>query len=208
MKPERNPEFAATVLLAKCKGVGRTIAAGPPPKWLVRALIRFSLLVGARKLTAKDLVDDNEKMLRAARDLAELLPTYTIADDELGLGLEVPDCVETTLIQLPELIEFLESQLPPSRLGGHTPDGRRLLCAGICAEAYRALHDKLHLHSGVLRQACEDYWLACGNPATGTKPGADVRDNWRTPLEEHLRVMGGGDDWIRSRMELYLTGRK
>jgi hypothetical protein len=199
MKPE-HPALAAAALLAKCKEVGRTIARGPPPKWLVRFLIRFSLLVGARQPAKQDLVDDNEKMLKAARDLEDLLPTYTISDDEWDF--QIPDCVETILICLPELIEFLESQLPSPRRGGPFPDDRRVICAGICAEAYRLIHHDLRVHSGDLRQACEDYWVACGNSETGT---SDVRDNWRKPLEQHVAE---GDDWIRSQMELYLTGRK
>jgi hypothetical protein len=189
--------------------VARILANGKPqPEWLIPVLADFSRLIGYRKLTQQDIVDDDNEMLKAARKLEELLPLYTISDDEWDF--QIPDCVETVLIALPELIEFLESQLPPPRLGGRTPDGRRLLCAGVCAEAYDLMHGELQLYSGVLRQACEDYWLACGNPGTGTDAGAingaDVRDNWRKPLEHHAKAEG--DDWIRSRMKLYLTGQK
>jgi hypothetical protein len=210
MKPAPHPTAdAARTLLTKCKEVACTLAKGPPPKWLVRALIDFTLLVGGRKTTSQDVAEDRE-VLEAARYLERWLPAYTISDDEWNLQL--PDCVETVLIALPELIEFLKSQLPPPRLGGPTPDGRRLLCAGLCAEAYDLIHRGLQLHSGVLRQGCEDYWLACGNPETGTHAGAirgaDVRENWRKFLEEHERAKANGNDWVRSQLELYLTGQK
>jgi hypothetical protein len=181
----------------------------PQPEGLVLALADFRRLIGRRKSTAAD-DDEDKQMLEAAKYLEKWLPIYTVSDEEWDL--QIPDCAEGVQILLPELIEFLESQIRPPRLGGKTPDGRRLLCAGVCAEAYSILHGKLHLHSGILRQACEDYWLACGNPATSTPSGAvkgaNVRDNWRAPLEQYAKAKSAGDDWIAARLALYLTPRK
>jgi hypothetical protein len=78
-----------------------------------------------------------------------------------------------------------------------------LLCAAVCVEGYRLVHNgNLEPHSGDLRQACEDLWQACGNPTTAKAVGADARDNWRRSIEQ----VASGDEWVRSRLELYKNG--
>src|SRR5215469_1957649 len=102
------------------------LAKGRPPDWLPRVLAHYRPLISARKPTKDDDADD-KALLKAAQELDRGLRTYSLAED--ATGLELPGCVDTVLGALPELIEFLESQVRPPRKGGKAPDSRRLVCA-------------------------------------------------------------------------------
>jgi hypothetical protein len=147
--------------------VARLIANGKPqPEWLIPALQHYSPLVGyLRNPSTRDEAQD-QAMIEATRNLEQHLRAHTIAGEEFGLS--IPDCVETVLIALPELIEYLESQVRPPRKGGPTPDSRKQVGAGVCAEAWRRLHGEMQPFSVKLQQACEEYWQACGHPETST----------------------------------------
>jgi hypothetical protein len=136
-------------------------------------------------------------VLAAARYLQEWLPLYGHLED-YGLD-EAPPCVDQVDDGLVELVPFLAQQV----LDRGSGDGRRVVRASVCVEAYRLIHGSVPIHSADLRQACETLWLACGNTTTqsakGAALGADVRDNWRRFLER----VRDGDDWVRSRLELY-----
>jgi hypothetical protein len=178
--------------------VARMLAEGDPPEWLIQTLEEFKLLI--KWAEDDDTVERN--LLRCAKYLELYLPMY---EDLERFGFETPPCVDTTTQCLADLIPFLTKEVAQSSSG----DPRRRLCAAVCVESYRLLHDdQLKPHSLDLRQACEDLWQACGNPTTQTAKGAakgsDVRDNWRRSLEH----AASGHEWVRSRLELYKTDIK
>ena len=154
------------------------LAKGDPPDWLPRVLAHYSPLISARKPSKDDDADD-KLLLDAARVLENGLRAYSLAED--ASGLELPDSVDTVLGALPELIEFLETQVRPPGKGGKAPDGRRLVCAAVCAEVWRLQHDDLQPFSPTLQEACELYWQACGNAETST---TGRLKNWEPSLRE------------------------
>ena len=124
LPPRRAQSFTAVALLLT--------NGTPPPEWLIPELERLSPIIGYhRTASPRDEAYDKE-MIFAAKNLEQHLRTIVIAEEEFELG--VTDCVETVLISLPEVIEFLEAQLRPPRKGGQTPDGRKRVCAGVCAD--------------------------------------------------------------------------
>ncbi len=105
----------------------RALSKGEPPEWVMPKIVHYSRLIGYRKTTKDDETDletDNRGALAAAKYLEEqlqihVLASYMVAEEEHDLI--IPDCVETVFGELPELIEYLESQLQPSRKGGPVP---------------------------------------------------------------------------------------
>ena len=160
--------------------VAELIANGKPqPEWLIPDLELLSPIVRyPRTASARDEAYD-QAMIEAAQKLEQHLRTIVIAEEEFGLG--VTDCVETALIVLPELIEFLESQLRPPRAGGPTPDSRKKVCAGVCADCWQRLHGEIQPHSLKLWKACEAYWQACGHPAISAN---NLLKHWERYLKD------------------------
>jgi hypothetical protein len=153
------------------------LIADPPPLELVARLKRFAKLIAIPRTEVDTTVEAN--LLSSALYLRDWLPMYAHLEDPVP-GYEVPDCVQDTLTNLEELIEFLQSDLvqtvEPPRLGGRTPDHRKRLCAAVCAGAWRDYHGKIEPHSRYLVDACEAYWRACGHL------DGDVK--WQHHLEE------------------------
>ena len=176
--------------------VGKRLAENDPPQWLVQALEEFAHLIGVPK---KDDLDLEIKLFRCAEYIQRWLPLYARLEH---YGFDpLPFDVDGVSTNLEELRQFLAKELTHSTSG----DPRRKLCAAVCVEGYRLLHDgRVQLHSLNLRQACEDLWRASGNPTTAKAVGADARDNWRRNLED----VAAGDEWVRSRFELYKTSPK
>jgi hypothetical protein len=176
--------------------VAQKLANGAPPPWLVPALGSFAALIrGERQDSELETIE--RKVFQSAEYLQRWLRLYALLDD---YGFEVPDCIDNVGNGLEELLPFLLEQM-------HSPSGdvRRILCAAVCVEGYRLLHNgHLEPHSADLRQACEDLWQASGNPTTAKAAGADARDNWRRSIEQVV----SGDEWVRSRFELYKNGTK
>lgn len=150
---EPGPSLATTAAI---------IAAGEPPEWLLAELRRFAPLIGSRRYPPDDL----SPAMAAIDCLDEQLDIYATIEERFGL--ELPDCIDAASRALTELREFFEEQRLPSRKGGRRPDGRRKLCAGVCASAWRRLHGKVEPYSSKLQQACEEYWQACGQRETST----------------------------------------
>lgn len=171
LPPRRAQSFTAVALLLT--------NGTPPPEWLIPELERLSPIIGYhRTASPRDEAYDKE-MIFAAKNLEQHLRTIVIAEEEFELG--VTDCVETVLISLPEVIEFLEAQLRPPRKGGQIPDGRKRVCAGVCADCWRRLHGAVQPSSPKLQAACEEYWQTCGHPGTST---ASNLKHWKRYLEE------------------------
>jgi hypothetical protein len=166
------------------------------PPWLPTALKHFSSVIGHRRIDGDDTIE--KKLLDAAKYLEEWLPMYIRIEEKYGLGFEYPECVETTLVGLHELIEFLEEDIrpPAPRKGGPRPDRRRVVCAGICAEAYRLLQgcERVQPYSEVLQRSCEEYWFACVGANTGGEP-----KNWL----DHLLQVAEGDEAIRAMLDRF-----
>jgi hypothetical protein len=177
--------------------VAATIAKGPPPEWLPPALAYFrdhyigGALAKAGKPSREGEIE--RVMLKAAKLLHSWLPMYALETDA-----ECPDEVEDMLTLLPVVIDFLERDVAefdaiPPRGGGPRPDLRRPVCAAVCAEAYGVVHGQIEPYSQHLQKACEEYWVACGNPPTG-KSGSGYRKNW----EDYLLLVADEDnEWIR-----------
>jgi len=85
--------------------VAMLLVNGNDPKRLAVALASYSRLIGTRRPNEDDDRDD-DALLLAARVLEEKLPHYV----QDHLGLPTPDYIDTILIHLPELIEFLQAQ--------------------------------------------------------------------------------------------------
>jgi hypothetical protein len=172
---------------------------GNDPKRLAVALARYSRLIGTRRPNEDDDRDD-DALLLAARVLEEKLPHY-VQDHP---GLPTPDYIDTILIHLPELIEFLQAQRRPPRKGGKAPDGRRKLYAAVCAEAWRHYHHgEAQPFSSKLQEACEVYWQSCDNPETGEANGS-IR-NWERFLRQ---VVDANDQEFRENFLHYITTPK
>jgi hypothetical protein len=127
-----------------------------------------------------------------------------LAEDEFGL--ECPECVDTVLGALPELIDYLEAQVRPSRKGGRAPDSRRLVCAAVCAEVWRLQHGDVQPFSQKLQAACEEYWQSCGNYETST---TGRLKNWEPFLVQVAKDKGEfRDDFLRIVTEHLVTDLK
>jgi hypothetical protein len=90
----------------------------------------------------------------------------------------MPEEVDTASLALHELIDYLQSEIPPARRGGPTPDGRRQLCAAICGYIWRREHGEMEPYSRKLQAACEEYWKACGQAETGKGGTGNAPRNW------------------------------
>ena len=161
-----------------------------PPDWLPRVLEHYSPLIGAAN---PDDRKDDKLLLDAARVLENGLRTYSIAEDRFGL--RCPECVDTVLGALPELIEYLETQIRPPQKGGKLPDSRRLVCAAVCAEVWRLQRGEVQPFSATLQDACEEYWQCCGNTETGDAKGS-IR-NWERCLREVSKDEDFREDFLR-----------
>ncbi len=166
--------------------VGRKIAKGEPPLWLLIGLNHFSGSIGADTKGVR-LKETVEQMHRAADVLLTWLPAFR----HLGFGLRSPDDVETVLAALPRIKGDLERLGRPSN--GRKPNVRRAVCAAVVVEAWRLLHGKAEPRSVPLMEACDEYWRACGGEQIGE---TDDPGNWRRPIEQASATRG--HDWIRS----------
>ena len=140
--------------------VAKRLANDDPPAWLIQALEEFADLI--RQPRNDPEIDTIERNLfRYAEYIQRWLPLYARLED---YEFEGPwNCIDDLSSNLEEFRQFLAKEITHSTSG----DPRRKLCAAVCAEGYRFLHDgHLEPHSLNIRQACEDLWLACGNPTT------------------------------------------
>jgi hypothetical protein len=160
--------------------VARIIAKGNPPEWLPIALGHFSPGIG------EDLGDYNwliEKTVHAIDDLLFVLPVF----EHLGFGFagEHKDA-RTVLALLPGIKKDFERGLRQGT--GRKPDTVRAHCAAVMIEAWKQSHDgRVEPHSKEFRQACGEYWIACGGKKIGAKQGNWLA-NWRRPIEDAVAM--------------------
>jgi hypothetical protein len=129
------------------------------PEWVITRLQNNALLVGYHTHT---ITDDAERLLfQSALRLRDWLPLYARAADMLGE--DYPDCIDDVSSALDELIPFLAKgvEMP---MAHRPPDLRKRLCAGVCLGIWRDIHGIEEPSSPKLWEACEAYWVACGQP--------------------------------------------
>jgi hypothetical protein len=137
-------------------------------------------------------------MLAAAKYLSKWLPSYGLEE----FGFECPDCVETVLNELPEVIELLEKDISEARTGvGRKASVQRKICASVIVETWRLVHGKVKRRSKGLLETCRDYWLACGREQTDE---IDDPQNWRRLV---LYVINEGEG-VREILERYRMNNK
>jgi hypothetical protein len=182
------------------KDVAHMIAKGPPPDWLAPGLAHFHEHFLSKFVSIDNEGEIEQRMLSCAKYLEQHLPMYIYLSED-PYNFDYLDYVDTALISLYEVIQLLEKDIAsiPTRAGGPKPDLRRPLCAAVCAEAYRIIHGDVEPYSLQLQQACEAYWVACGNSETGAwgEP-----KNWIRYLE--LARARSNNEWIVA----HITARK
>jgi hypothetical protein len=157
------PDFSAVArLLARVDN---------PPEWITTILARYGELVAVPDFDDSDAVTLN--LLRDAEYLNRWLPMCVEA--YARVDLDVPECIDTILAHLPDLLILLAEDLP------HKGDSRRRVCAALCAEIWRNLHGAIEPHSVYLQKACDEYWRQCGQEPIGRQLENEPR-NWERPL--------------------------
>ena len=158
-----------------CKG-------GPVPDWVMAQLRRTAQAVGSPHKGTPDDGSIDRLLLESALHLKNLLKVHYGAADMFDA--EYPDGLDQVWDGLEELIPFLAEQVAqPRRKGGPTPDARRHLCAGVCAVIWEELYGTNQPGSERLWEACEAYWVACGQPETSSVERQRLR-NWERYLLE------------------------
>jgi hypothetical protein len=165
--------------------VGRRIAKGEPPLWLLIGLNHFSGSIGTDASgERKQFGNVVEQMNDAAGVLLKWLPIYQHA----GYGFQCPDDVTVVLEALPRIKRDLD--LLGDEGLDRPPNVRREVCAAVVVEAWRLLHGKAELRSEKLYEVCGEYWRACGGDPKGE---TDDLENWRRPVKD-----GGNHIWVRA----------
>jgi hypothetical protein len=140
---------------------------GDVPDWLVEELWLMARLIRGEK----DKPGDGDVSLAiAVIDVLEHELSVVEAAEET-FGLETDERVEVASNALYELREFFEELRVHRGKGGPMPDGRRKLCAAVCADIWKKLWGEVQPYSPKLQQACELYWLACGHSESSSEGG-------------------------------------
>jgi hypothetical protein len=173
---------SATSAADRLSAVARIIAKGEPPAWLPIVLEHFSPGIG------EDLGDHDwliERTIRAIDDLLHVLSVF----EHLGFGLagERKDA-RVVLALLPGIKKDFERGLHQGI--GRKPDTGKIICAAVMIEAWKQSRGVVEPHSTEFRQACGEYWKACGGKEIGEGDPA----NWRRPIEDALAMP---EEWIR-----------
>jgi hypothetical protein len=147
--------------------------------WAIDRLRHYAPAVGSNRKGYDDNFD------RLALVGALHLQTWLMLEAEAHdlLDEDYPDCIDDADRALVELVPLIEAYIRrPGKRGGPTVDGRRHVCAGICASIWREFHPTAGANSDTLQQACEDYWQACGQPPTAAAQSGHLR-NWKRFLD-------------------------
>jgi hypothetical protein len=127
--------------------VGRKIAKGNPPLWLLVGLNHFSEGIGANAASQMppfiDLTHD------AAQTLLRWLPVF----QHLGFGYRCPDDVAVVLDRLPRIVKDLE-RLRRRKIG-RKRNVPREVCAAVVVEAWKLLHRKAEPRGEALMESLQ-----------------------------------------------------
>jgi hypothetical protein len=157
-----------------------SLIGGDPDK-VVSTLERYATLITGPEPGASDL-DDKELLVVMDWLHSRLAHEAKVIEalEQLGLGFDLGeelDAINNVSTGLCELMDYLKSTISPGK-EGNPFNNRRRICAGACAKLWCAAYGKITPHSPALWDACEAYWVACGNA-----PYAELK-NWRGYLTE------------------------
>jgi hypothetical protein len=161
--------------MAKFSAVARLLGSTEP--WVEAELERCAKIVALPKADGDASIE--AELLSCAEYLQRMLPVLYGRAYEL-VGEEPPEVVENILMNLDDLIPLLESDLILSidvSKGGPKPDRSKRLCAMVCANIWRKVHDKVQPYSRDLQDACAVYWCACDHEE-------DDRTDWERYLSQ------------------------
>jgi hypothetical protein len=181
--------------------VGRRIAKGEPPLWLLIGLNHFSGQRKQKKVVRGgigiDLTDEDhrffETQISRMRDAADTLMKWLPIWKHAGYGIQCPKEVAVVLDALPRIKKDLDG-LDRKQMG-RRPKVQREICAAVVVEAWKIIHGRAEPRSLKLQEACKEYWLACGG-----QPISEENDpeNWRRPVEQALAT---DHLWVREILE-------
>ena len=179
---EHNPVFV---------DVGRRIAKGDPPLWLLIGLTHFSAQSKGGKVVrggiGVDVTDEDHRFfdtqISRMQDAADTLMKWLPMWGQLSYGVQCPEDVAVVLDALPRIKKDLD-RLDQKKIG-RRPEVQREICAGVIVEAWKLLHGRAKPRSLQLQEACSDYWRACGGEQIG---GWDDPENWRRPINRALET--------------------
>jgi len=163
--------------------VAAQLANGQRHDWLLPHLRKWAEII-SQPTEADDEIE--RKLFAAAKYLQDWLPMYAMAAEKLG-G-EYPTCIDDADAALQDLVPFLASDVDQPK-SGPKPDGKRRLCAAVCLEVWRKLHDTVQPFSPKLWEACEAYWQACDHAETSRKGRLKNWEPfllWASEPSEHL----------------------
>jgi hypothetical protein len=130
-----------------------------PPDWVAADLAHWALLIGGpERHYARQDRREHDTLVFYLQYLMIWLVRVEAASAEL-IGEEVPDCIEHLGEAITEVLEYLQEH----RIPDQPRDGRRVICAGVCARIWRERVGKAQPYSVPLAAACEEYWIACGH---------------------------------------------
>jgi hypothetical protein len=144
-------------------------------EWAIDRLQRYSLAVRHHTKAPDDKWD--RSAFEGALNLQIWLMLETQAYD--ALDEDCPVEIDDTDTALAELLPLIASYIrQPGKRGGPTVDGRRHVCAAVCASIWQEFHPTAGSNSDTLLAACEAYWQACDQPPTAADLSGNLR-NWK-----------------------------
>jgi hypothetical protein len=130
-----------------------------PPEWVAVELARRAwLIAGPERHYSKQDRHEHNTLVFCLQYLTIWLIRVEAASAEM-IGEEVPECIENLDAAITEVFDYLQEH----RIPDQPRDGRRVICAGVCARVWRARVGKAQPYSTRLGAACEEYWIACGH---------------------------------------------
>jgi hypothetical protein len=147
--------------------------------WAIERLRRYAPIIGS------PIKADDDSFDREAFESALCLEHWLMIETKAQkmIGEDIPDCIDDVSIGLHDLLPLIARYIRQPRKGGRTPDYRRYICAWVCSEIWQEVHGAYQPRSERLWEACEAYWLACGQPETSA---VDRVKNWERYLLNRL----------------------
>ena len=167
--------------------VARSIARGPPPEWLMPCLQLFRNDLSIKSNLPPDYVRYHfrgrlERMLQAIEVLEKDLPIFLA----LPFGFRNKSA-EIIYGSLPGFKSDLEAAIRGTRQLGRKRNMDEGVCVAVIWECWKGIHGEVQPRSDAFKQACDDYWQACGHDSKG-----DVK-NWRRVIN---RASASDYNWV------------
>jgi hypothetical protein len=166
--------------------VARLVAKGDPPPWLPIALSHLSAGIGEGP-------NDEDRLIKQTTKAIDHLLRFLPAFDHLGFGVVTKEREDAraVLVLLPGIRDAFERGLHKD---GRRPDVGKQVCAVVMIEAWTVVRGSVKPHSKEFKEACVEYWKACGG---GESDRESDLDNWRRAIESAMKMERG---WIRKRL--------